>query len=98
VAAGQMMRGCRNRPSGRNTFNRRDQRALHCGLSVLSQVILANQHFDGVKNAEKNFCLVHPIHVLWEDGRIGQLVTNDGKPMPDFVFDLPVISLPVNRS
>jgi hypothetical protein len=65
---------------------------------MLSQIILADEHFEGVENAEKNSCLVYIIHILRENGRIGQLSDNDGKPVSDFVFDVLAISLPIDRS
>jgi hypothetical protein len=65
---------------------------------MLSQIILADEHFERVENAEKDSRLVHIIHILRENGRIGQLSANDGKPVSDFVFDLRVISLPIDRS
>jgi hypothetical protein len=65
---------------------------------MLSQIIPADEHFEGVQNAEKHSCLVHIIHILRENGRIGQLSANNGKPVSNFVFNLPVISLPIDRS
>jgi len=83
---------------GGNAFNRRDQRPFHRGPSMLSQIVFADDHLERVKNAEKNSRLVHIIHILWENGWIGQLSANDGKPVSDFVFDLPAISLLIDRS
>jgi hypothetical protein len=65
---------------------------------MLSQIILADEHLEGVENAEKHSCLVHIVHILRQNGRIGQLSANDGKPVSDFVFDLSAISLPIDRS
>jgi hypothetical protein len=56
---------------GRNAFNRSDQRPLHRGPSMLSQIVLADEYLEGVENAEKNSRLVHIIHILRENGRIG---------------------------
>ncbi|KAJ5046221.1 hypothetical protein NUH16_003046 [Penicillium rubens] len=64
---------------------------------MLSQIVFADEHLEGVENTEKNSRLVHVIH-LQENGRIGQLSANDVKPVSDFVFDVPAISLPINRS
>lgn len=82
---------------GGNAFNRRDQRPLHRGPSMLSQIVFVDEHLEGVENTEKNSRLVHVIH-LQENGWIGQLSANDVKPVSDFVFDVPAISLPINRS
>ncbi|KAJ5262162.1 hypothetical protein EN45_025030 [Penicillium chrysogenum] len=65
---------------------------------MLSQIVFADEHLEGVENTEKNSRLVHVIHVLQENGRIGQLSANDVKPVSDFVFDVPAISLPIYRS
>jgi hypothetical protein len=38
------------------------------------------------------------IHILWKNGGIGELLTNDGKSVLDFVFDLLAILLPIDCS
>lgn len=83
---------------GGNSFNCCDQRPLDCGPSMLSQIVFADEYLEGVENAEKDFRLVHIIHILREHGRIGELSANQGKPVSYFIFDLPAISLPINRS
>jgi hypothetical protein len=65
---------------------------------MLPQIVLSDEHFEGVENTKKNPRLVHIVHILRQNGRIGQLSANDGKPVSDFVFDLPAISLPIDRS
>lgn len=62
------------------------------------QIIFADERFEGVEYAEKNSCLVDVTNILRENFRIGQLSANDSKPVSDFVLDLPVISLPIDRS
>jgi hypothetical protein len=57
---------------------------------MLSQIVSANEHLKGVANAKINSRLVYIIHILRENGRIGQLSANDVKPVSDFVLNLPV--------
>lgn len=65
---------------------------------MLSQIVFTDEYLKGAKNTKKNSYLVHIIHVLQENGRIGQLSANNIKPVSDFVFDMPAISLPIDRS
>jgi hypothetical protein len=81
---------------GGNAFDGRDQRALHRGPSMLSQIIFANENLQGIENAKEDSRLVYIINILRENGGIGQLSANNGKPLLDFLFDLPAISLPVD--
>jgi hypothetical protein len=81
-----------------DAFDRRDQRPLYRGPSMLSQIVSADEHLEGVEDAEKHSRLVHIVHILRENSRIGQLSANDVKPVSDFIFDVPAISFPIDRS
>jgi hypothetical protein len=65
---------------------------------MLSQIVFADEHLEGVESAEKNSRLVHITHILRKNGRIGQLLANDGKPVSDFCLRSAGHSLPIDRS
>jgi hypothetical protein len=60
-------------------------------------MVVVDNHLEGVGSAEKNARLLHIIYILRENDRVGQLATNDGKPVSDFVFGLLAISLLISR-
>jgi hypothetical protein len=65
---------------------------------MLSQIVFADEHLDGIENTKKNSSLVYVIHILWDNGRISQFTANNGKLVSDFLLNLPIIPLPIDRS
>ncbi|KAJ5963040.1 hypothetical protein N7501_007981 [Penicillium viridicatum] len=50
---------------------------------MLSQIFYADEHLEGVEDADNNSYLVHIIHILRENDRVGQLSADDGKQVSD---------------
>lgn len=98
VAAGQIMRGCRNQPSAEmHSIAVTSVRFTVVPRCFLKSSLLTSTLRE-LSTLRRNSYLVHVINILRENVRIGQLSTNDGKPVLEFVLDLPAISLLIDLS
>ena len=61
------MRGGRDLPSQGDTFYSSNHGPLNAGASVISQVILTYQDFDGAQHAQHDASLIHIIDILAEN-------------------------------
>jgi hypothetical protein len=66
--------------------------------SIVARTILTYKDFNRAESAQHNSCLVHVIHVFWQDSRILQHLPVHFEPLCDLPMYVVPVALPVYRS
>ena len=75
-------------PCGGNALNSGDQLAFNRGSSVFTPISRMQHIFARGQIGQQISCLIHVVHIFWQDGRIMQYPVHECKPMCHLVINI----------